>query len=683
MATYNTAFGSLPGYNEMLGTTNTTGGGQQQTYNPQGQGQTQQRQATPPRAAQTFAQLQQQGMARPAPAAPQAQQFQQFGGSQQAQQTRQRLQQQLEQFGQTPSRFDTQAFQQIRSAQQANLQSEFQEQQRQLNEDLARRGLSSSTIGEVGLSRLAGAQSRALADLDARLLQQAAETQAADRAQLLAEGRGFAELAAAQDLQQFEANRVGQAAQFEQQLRGAEFGQRQLESGAEQAFRAAQAEQGGGQFEIEQGLREVLGLGGLGLQERQQTAQERQFGQAQAEQQRQFDIQQALQQQLGLGNLSLEQQRVAAQQQQFGQSLEEQRAQRLQQLGVSQQEIGLRAQQLQQEAQQFGLTLTEQQAERAQRFGLSGQEIALRAQEIRQRGELEGRQLTMQEAQNRAQNDLEQQRINEAMEVRRTGVSESALERQLRQQLGMTEATGQVYTVGANGQLVAGGDTLESRLRQAQLTGTFGGQATLDRLQQSLQQAQIMSQMTGRQYTVNAAGNVVEGTGITEQSRQFNLENMLRQAMGMSETTGFVYDPITGARTTQETVQGQLARYKMLMDLAGALSDIRGTNINVNPTITAAGGAGGIGGAGGMGGMGGTGGTGGTGFGGAGGTGGTGIGGAGGTGGGVNTGGSEVGNAGNGYWPVGRAGSYYGETVESSGRILIWNGSSWGFRSSD
>jgi hypothetical protein len=593
MATYNTAFGSLPGYNEMLGTTNTTGGGQQQTYNPQGQGQTQQRQATPPRAAQTFAQLQQQGMARPAPAAPQAQQFQQFGGSQQAQQTRQRLQQQLEQFGQTPSRFDTQAFQQIRSAQQANLQSEFQEQQRQLNEDLARRGLSSSTIGEVGLSRLAGAQSRALADLDARLLQQAAETQAADRAQLLAEGRGFAELAAAQDLQQFEANRVGQAAQFEQQLRGAEFGQRQLESGAEQAFRAAQAEQGGGQFEIEQGLRQVLGLGGLGLQERQQTAQERQFGQAQAEQQRQFDIQQALQQQLGLGNLSLEQQRVAAQQQQFGQSLEEQRAQRLQQFGVSQQEIGLRAQQLQQDAalqgrqlsiqeaqnaasntiereriaqqaQQFGLNLNEQQAERAQRFGLSGQELALRAQEVQQRGALEGRQLTLQEAQNLAQNALEQQRITQQASQFGLRLSEDRESR--------------LSQLGISQQQVA----LEQQ-RIANQAGQFGAQLSFD-------QARTQAQNNLEQQRINEA-IATRQTGVQESA----LERALRIQLQASEQ-GFQRGESALERTLRETLQGRdigFQRERMAIETlianaiaAGKLQPTTTTTVNAPTTVS-------------------------------------------------------------------------------------------------
>jgi hypothetical protein len=65
MATYNTAFGSLPGTKEMLGSTNTTGGGQQQSYgvNPE-----KKKQALRQReGAMTFAQMQQQGQARPAP----------------------------------------------------------------------------------------------------------------------------------------------------------------------------------------------------------------------------------------------------------------------------------------------------------------------------------------------------------------------------------------------------------------------------------------------------------------------------------------------------------------------------------------------------------------------------------------------------------------------------------------
>jgi len=223
----------------------------------------QQKQQPAPTPQQTFAQLQQQGMARPAPTAPQAQTFQQYGGSQQAQQARSGMLTQLQQQLAQPTRFNTQAFQQIRGAQASQLGAEYRAQQQQLNEELARRGLSSSTIGAGRMGDLAGQQSRALADIDARLLQTAAETQAQDRLAAMQAGQQFAELAGAQDLAQFEANRVGQAAQFEQGLRSAEFAQGQTEFERSQALAAAQAQQTGGLQGAELGLREKLGLGEL------------------------------------------------------------------------------------------------------------------------------------------------------------------------------------------------------------------------------------------------------------------------------------------------------------------------------------------------------------------------------------------------------------------------------------
>jgi hypothetical protein len=236
-----------------------------------------QQQQTPPTPQQTFAQLQQQGMARPAPTAPQAQTFQQYGGSQQAQQARSGMLTQLQQQLAQPTRFNTQAFQQIRGAQASQLGAEYRAQQAQLNEELARRGLSSSTIGAGRMGDLAGQQSRALSELDARLLQTAAETQAQDRLAAMQAGQQFAELAGAQDLAQFEANRVGQAAQFEQGLRSAEFAQGQTEFERGQALAAAQAQQTGGLQGAELGLREKLGLGELtGQVEGQQTLAARQ-----------------------------------------------------------------------------------------------------------------------------------------------------------------------------------------------------------------------------------------------------------------------------------------------------------------------------------------------------------------------------------------------------------------------
>ena len=486
MATFNTAFGSLPGTNEMLGTTNTTGGGQQNTYNPQRQFRSQQ--TTYGQAGgqpqQTFAQLQRQGMARPAPAAPQAQPVQQFGGSQQAQQMRQNLQQQLQEFSAAPSRFDTQAFQQIRGAQAANLQAEYGAQQKALNEELARRGLSASSVGGGRMGDLAGQQARALADLDAQLLQRAAETQAQDRAQLLQAGQGLAELAGSQDLSQFEANRVAQAAEFENQLRAAQFGQQQYEQGTQQALQAAQAEQAGLQFGDELGLRlgELTGqVGGV------QTLAAGQ----QAEQRRQFDIQQALQQQLGVGNLALEQARLSQQGSQF-------------------------QQQLSQEATQFGLSLNEQQIARNQQLGISNQELALERDRIVNQNLQAGQQLSAQVAQNQAQNNLEQQRINEAIASRGEGARQFNLEQSLRQAMAQTEATGYNYiplTTGAS-------------------VGAVGG---------------VLS------------GQTLAREAQTSQQSLANLDLNLRRQLGVSELSGLMYDP-TGTQVTATPTVGYRAQ---------------------------------------------------------------------------------------------------------------------------
>jgi hypothetical protein len=529
MATYNTAFGSLPGYNEMLGTTNTTGGGQQQVYGQRAQQQRQQQQQPAP--AQTFAQMQQRGMARPAPpSAPQAQPFAQYGGSQQAQQMRQRLQSQLEQFGQAPSRFDTQAFQQIRGAQAANLQQEYRGQLQALNEEMARRGLSASSVGGGRMGDLAGQQARALASLDAELLQRAAETQAQDRAQLLQAGQGLAELAGSQDLAQFEANRVAQAATFENQLRAAQFGQQQFEQAGQEAFQGAQAEEAAQQaaraFDL-QATGQAAGLSMdlqrlLGQQEIERAQLTGQLGgaqtlaaQQQAEQRRQFDIQQMLQAQLGLGGLSLEQQRFAEQARQFGQTLAEQQAGRLQQAGLSQQEITLRAQQLQQEAatqgrqlsleearlqvqqQQFGAQLGETQAARLQQYGVTQQELGLRSQQLQQEAQLQGRQLSIQEAQNQAGNQIERERM--AQQGQQFGL-----------QLGETQAA-RLQQYGLSVQ--------ELGLRSQQLQQ----EAALQGRQMSIAEAQ------------NLAQNGLEQQKITQQASQFGLTLNEQQAQRLQQ----------------------------------------------------------------------------------------------------------------------------------------------------
>lgn len=627
MATYNTAFGSLPGYNEMLGTTNTTGGGQQQVYGQRAQQQRQQQQQPAP--AQTFAQMQQRGMARPAPPqAPQAQPFAQYGGSQQAQQMRQRLQSQLEQFGQTPSRFDTQAFQQIRGAQAANLQQEYRGQQQALNEELARRGLSASSVGGGRMGDLAGQQARALASLDAQLLQQAAETQAQDRAQLLQAGQGFAELASAQDLQQFEANRAAQAATFENQLRAAQFGQQQFEQAGQEAFQGAQAEEAAQQaaraFDLQAtgqaaglsmdlqrllGQQEIERAGLTGQLGGMQTLAGRQFG----EQQRQFDIQQALQQQLGLGGLDVqrgqlgvEQQRLIQQGQQFGLQLDETKAARLQQYGISTQELALEAQrvgnqaaqfgqqlsqterlqqaqnQLEQQritnqATQFGLQLNEQQIARVQQGGFTAQELALEAQKVGNQAAQFGQTLSAQERQNQAINSLEARKLEEDANFRsqQLGLNRDELDARKEQIRGDLALRG----IEIDDQRAYREAEIEARTQQIQNEFLRSGQ------QIDVDKARIQAQKDISDADNTAQMNRLEAQ-ITAQASESALERRLRGALGMAETTGFVFDPATGRIVQQDgqnvmTVQGRsalaqqrLAENQFLMQLVSSLGNV-------------------------------------------------------------------------------------------------------------
>ena len=493
MATFNTAFGSLPGYKEMMGTTNTTAGGEEKQPTVYG-GQTQTQRKTQ-QPAQTFAQMQQQGVARPAaPATPTATAFGQYGGSQQGQQLRNQLQQRLTEFGQAPSRYDTESFKQIRGAQAANLQAEYQGQKKALDEELAGRGLYASSIGGGRMGDLAGQQARALSSLDAQLLQQAADTQAQDRAQYMQSGQGLAELAGSQDLQQFEANRVAQAATFENQLRAAQFGQQQYEQAGQEAFQGAQSEEAASQAARQFDLSAIGQTGGLsldlqrllGTQEVERAGLTGQLGgtqtlagQQQSEQRRQFDIQQRLQEQLGLGGL-----------------------------GVQQQEVGIRQQALQQQA-------TDAAAERTLREMLQTRELtaAERQQltDITSRRELQTQQIGAQQAESAAERD-----IRLRLQAGQITAEQAQQERQL-----------------------ASAATLQSQqlMQQAQQFGLSLNETQADRLQKyglSVQELGLRSQqvqqegaLQGRQISVqeaqNTAQNQIEREKIGQQAQQFGL----------------------------------------------------------------------------------------------------------------------------------------------------------------
>lgn len=192
--------------------------GQQQT-----QAMANAQQSRPPQGQQqTFATMQQQGVARPAPPPPPAQGGSVAVGGQQPvlqQQVAQRLQQpmpvlqaqpglqqqvqqamqpqqvqqpaqpsaagsdlqqqliaQLTQLSQNPSAYGTEQIQQMREAQRADIEAQFGAQRQQLEEELARRGLSASSIAAGQFGDIAGQQARAIATAEAGLTERAAES---------------------------------------------------------------------------------------------------------------------------------------------------------------------------------------------------------------------------------------------------------------------------------------------------------------------------------------------------------------------------------------------------------------------------------------------------------------------------------------------------------------------------
>lgn len=210
MATFNTAFGSLA--KDMKMQAGVPGSQQAQAQaqgqpsgQPQGtpeQRRQQARQAQRAAGAPTFAQMQQQGRARPAPA-PQGAAMGAAAGPVQplrlapttlatpataaptAPNFLNQLNQQVQTLQQSPSVFGTPEMQQIRAAQMANLNAEFGAQRSMLEEELARRGLADSTIAGGRYGDLAGQQARAVAGVDAELLQQSAQAEQQRQNQIL------------------------------------------------------------------------------------------------------------------------------------------------------------------------------------------------------------------------------------------------------------------------------------------------------------------------------------------------------------------------------------------------------------------------------------------------------------------------------------------------------------------
>lgn len=290
-------------------------------------------QGAQPQQPQTFAQMQSEGRARPAPPAPQPATGQMPGyqGSGQANQVRGQLQQSVSQALQTPSRYDTNTFNTIRDAAYGDLKDQFAKIRDTTDTNLARRGLAASTFGANDLHDVDAAQSRAMADVNSTLLREAANTQAADRSAAYGMGSDLAGMAGAQDLATYGANANTANQNFQNRLSetlglgNLDLNRQQLaQSGAQfdksYGLQERQAGEQARQFDLQQELARTLGVGGLDLQKQQLAQSGSQFDRTFGEQGRQFDLQQELSKTLGLGNLDLQKQQLAQSGNQFQQT---------------------------------------------------------------------------------------------------------------------------------------------------------------------------------------------------------------------------------------------------------------------------------------------------------------------------------------------------------------------------
>lgn len=91
----------------------------------------------------------------------------------------------------SPSRYDLPQVQQVQQALTAQLQQQFNASQTQLNEQMASRGLSASSIGAGYQGDLTGQDNTALANMNASLIQNQAATSAADQSAALGAGQAY------------------------------------------------------------------------------------------------------------------------------------------------------------------------------------------------------------------------------------------------------------------------------------------------------------------------------------------------------------------------------------------------------------------------------------------------------------------------------------------------------------
>lgn len=312
------------------------------------------------------------------------------------------------------------------------------------------------------------------------------------------------------------------------------------------------------------------------FQRRMATAQ---FGQGQYEFGQQFGLagqnlalQQRAQQLQALGmdrDQAFRYAQLEQSQSQFTSGLEEQRAARLQQFGLSTQELDLRAQQLQQEAALQGRSLDIEQAR-------SEAELDLRSQQLVQEAQLQGRSLSIEEARQQAQMEqfestldfqrqqfLGQQQIDQrALELQALGLSQEDAYRyaQMEQQQSQFEAG-----LGQEAQQFQQQMALQQRAQDLQSLGMSQDeafryaqmeqnqaqfQASLQqRTQELMQQAELEGRSLDIQEAQYQAQIGLEGERLAESVRQFDLEIDQQEAQRLAE-----FDMFTEGLKSEELI---------------------------------------------------------------------------------------------------------------------------------
>ena len=190
-----------------------------------------------------------------------------YAGSTQALALRQQLEAQLAKLagGDDAQR---RAFEATRAARGAELTAQYGAERSKLEEDLAARGLSASTIGGGRYGDLAGQQARATATFEAEMLKQQSEAEARDRALYMSTMSDLAGMAGTQDLGAYEANLKAKQINSDIAFRAAELQQEAALKGRDLDLQSAR-DQATSQYQSGQ-----LGLGYAEMRSREQLQRE-------------------------------------------------------------------------------------------------------------------------------------------------------------------------------------------------------------------------------------------------------------------------------------------------------------------------------------------------------------------------------------------------------------------------